>query len=125
MPVDLLGVEPRIWGDLETVQAVSLFAAGLSALAALAGRLPVLPAALLAGSLAGYALLDVAGQPVRRVVPRIMRHGLTSRAAAENLDAALWLGVPQEDMLRHIPALVHCLSGRMRLGRYGGCGRRT
>ena len=125
VPVDLLGVEPRVWGNLETVQAIALFAAGVAALAALAGRLPMVPAVLIAGPLAGYALLDVGEQPVRRLVPRIVRHGLKRAAADDDPDASLWLEAPRYRILDQIIARAHCLLGKMARGRYGNGCRRT
>jgi len=117
VPVDLLRVEPRIWGDLETSQAISLFGAGVVALAALGGRLPLAGAVLLAGPLAGYALLELEGQPVRRLLPRILRHGLRRSLQPTDLDQTLWQeDVPATAMhqMRHV---LHCLVGKMRGGR--------
>ena len=116
VPVDLLRVEPRIWGDLETSQAVCLFGTGVAALAALAGRLPLPYALLLSGPLAGYALLDVGDQPVRRLVPRILRHGLRRARQEEDLDTTLWQA-PEAGVMHRLCHAAHCLLDRASHGR--------
>jgi hypothetical protein len=114
VPVDLLQVQPRIWGDLETSQAISFFAVGLLALAALAGRLPLLVAVLLAGPCAGYALLEVDGQPIRRLAPRLWRHTLRRSPAAEHHDVTLWQDPAQDGPRHQFETIAHCLVGRPR-----------
>ncbi len=117
VPIDLLRVEPRIWGDLETSQAICLFGAGVVALAALAGRLPLAGAVPLAGPLAGYALMELEGQPVRRLVPRILRHGLRRPLSPGDLDQTLWQREPPTTPMHHMRHVLHCLVGKTRGGR--------
>ncbi len=116
VPVDLLRVEPRIWGDLETSQAICLFGAGVAALAALAGHLPLPEAVLVAGALSGYALVDLDGQPVRRLAPRIM-HGIRRQKPAEDLDATLWLEADNDGIPHRMGLALHCLADKARHGR--------
>lgn len=118
--VDLLRVEPHIWGDLETSQAVCLFGAGVVALAALAGQLPLFGAVLLAGPLAGYALLELDGQPLRQLVPRLLRHGIRRSQHAADPDLTLWQEVMPVGRMRRIRPFPHsldCLVERVRHGR--------
>ena len=117
VPVDLLRVEPRIWGDLETSQALCLFGASVAALASLAGHLPLPEAVLVAGVLAGYALVDLDGQPVRRLAPRILRHGIRRHEPAEDLDATLWLEADDGGTMHRLGLALHCLADRARHGR--------
>lgn len=114
VPVDLLQVEPRIWGDLETSQALCLFGAGVLSLTAVTGRLPLLVAILLAAPLATYALLEVDGVPVRRLLPRLARHGHFCVRHAPHLDATLWIGEEVRDHLDHPLGFLHCLVGSRR-----------
>ncbi len=117
VPVDLLQVQPRIWGDLETGQAVCLFAAGVLALAALAGQLPPAGAVLMAAPFGGYALLEVDGQPLRRIAPRLWRHVAWRRPPTVDLDLTLWQDAVRDVPLHQMQAVLHCLVGRMRRGR--------
>ncbi len=109
VPVDLLQVQPRIWGDLETGQAISFFAVGLLALAALAGRLPLAGAVALAGPCAGYALLEIDGQPIRRIAPRLWRHARRRPPASDDIDVTLWQDQAQNGPRHQIWAIAHCL----------------
>jgi len=91
VPVDLMRVAPRVYGDLDLPQTLSLGLAGLLAIAALTGRLPIWLAALLAAPAAAYALLEVDEQPLRRLVPHLVRFALRQIEAREALsDDALW-----------------------------------
>lgn len=117
VPVDLLQVQPRIWGDLETSQAIPLFAVGLLALAALAGRLPLAGAVVLAGPCAGYALLEIDGQPIRRIAPRFWRHARRRPPAPDHIDLTLWQDPAQGGPRHQIATMAHCLMGGLRASR--------
>ncbi len=117
VPVDLLRIEPRIWGDLETSQAICFFTSGVIALAALAGHLPVYAAVPLACPLMAYGLLEVEGQPLRRIIPLLVRHRAWCPVMASDLDLTLWQDQVAHEPRHQIQVLLHCLVGRTRDGR--------
>ena len=95
VPVDLLRVVPRIFGNFDVTQAAGLGSAGLSTLAAISGDLPAVVGFLLAALCLAFGLLDIDGIPLHRLTPRLLSYLLTlADDRRSSGDDPLWL-VPQ------------------------------
>jgi len=80
------------------------------ALAAMTERLPVAAAVPLAAPFVGYALLELDGQPLRRIAPRIVLGALRARRE-RSADASLWYEPPGAEALHG--GIMHQIRGAL------------